>query len=481
MRDALRRWWPNLGEAAVVVALLTAAETALLHAATGIIAGSIADAPLDWGTLWLLGLLAYAVPHALSVVPGPARAGLLTLAIVATALASLYLAAYPHRAPLDPRWMGDAAFSLVFGGYDARRSVGLTVAAVGILWWRQLAREAHGVGAAEWVFRWGPLPVGLVLAGALGRWGARSPEIGAVASRVVAFFVFVLLALAYARWIEAPASGEGARSALPRWILAIMAPLLLAEVVAAVVSLALFGRIDPAQGILLGLLGNLILFVLWGFSAVVTGIAAAVSAVFRWLLSLTGARLEPGAPAPPRASGMRPRAGRVNEEFFQTFPNVVLVLTALGLCIIGIWALARYRARREGTGGAAVTREPIAERPDLAAGLRRLLRGFRRAGEDPLHALGRDPRWRHTAEVRRAYRDAQGVYARAGRARTPSQTAGEHAGAQGSPPLTELTALYDDARYSTVPAPEPRARRARELEERIEAERGAASPHPPQG
>ncbi|MDP9352538.1 MAG: DUF4129 domain-containing protein, partial [Chloroflexota bacterium] len=69
----------------------------------------------------------------------------------------------------------------------------------------------------------------------------------------------------------------------------------------------------------------------------------------------------------------------------------------------------------------------------------------------------------------------QQLYARRGQGRSPAQTAREHANAQASEALGELADVYQQARYSTRPAPAELARRAKELREAVRKE---ASHHP---
>lgn len=463
-----RRLRRPFGDNSLVAVLLTGAETALLHLLVAEIAGSWGKAPLGWAALWAVGLLAYFLPRALEGLPSRAYALLLASVITATSLLAAYAAGYRGRAFWDPSWAVDAARALMFIDNAATRSIPLLAAALGALWWRQTHRETPGSEAAGAVFRLGPVPVAFLMLGALAAWGV-GRELETATLRVAAFFLLALLALACTRWLETPQRGPGGRSTLPSWLGASTLPLLAAMLLTAGLSALLLGTAGPLLDLAATALVSVAVLLVVAVSTVLVWVAWALSRLLLLVLSIFNVHPQFGRlPGTPAEAEGEDRVERVTGTI-QASEWLLWVLLALAVLLV-LYALTRYRPRREDMSGEAATRESIWERPHLGRGLRNLLRRMRPRDDDPLRALLRDPRWRHTAEVRRAYRDVQRLYARAGKGRDRSQTAREHASAQGAERLDELAAVYQRARYSTRPAPPEEAERARRLRAASRAE-----------
>lgn len=460
------RW---IADTAVVVALLTGAETVLIYLLTAELTGAFDRAPLSWVHLWIVGLLAFFLPRTLHGSRGPIYPLGIAAAVIAVSLFSIWVACYPSWPLWGAAWVEDAIRALSGEPNAASRNIPTLVVTIFGLWWRQNARETPGSDAAGSVFRWGPVPVAVLCLLGIQVWGARSAEMRSVTGYVAAFFLLCLLALAYARWNETPTRSAGRVTSLLTWMSASMLPVLLALAVTSALSALLFGKVAPV----LALLGRGVLTLLVGalvIAVTVAGLLAwAVVLLIRWVFSLFSGTMLPPSPAPGTDESRRQL-----QELVQRYMEVppVVLWTGLGLAtLLAVYALTRLRPRRESTAGAAVIRESVWEAPDPRAALRSLVKTFTRRlptrAQDPLAALLADPTWKHTGEVRHAYRDVQASYARAGRGRVGSQTPREHAKAHGAPELAELAAIYGQVRYSTRPASESLARRAKELRDSL--------------
>jgi hypothetical protein len=464
----LRRYWQGVGSTALVAVLLAGAETALASAALAEVVGSFDAAPLDWAWLWAVALLAFFLPRALHGLPSGLYSVLVAAAAAGSVLLAVHARSYPDAPLWDPAWLADAVAPIAFRPTVAVRDPLLVALVVLAVWWRQMARETPGSEAAETIFRFGPAPVAAVLLGALAVWGS-GEELRAVTWRVAAFFLLTLLALACTRWIETPQREPSGWASLPAWLGATALPLGLAALLTVGLSALLFGTVGPVVAFLSRAVLSGILLVVSVMVAVVAWLVWALAQVLELVLRIFPGlgRFVPRRPyqPPPGEAARR----EVSERLFAA-PDWLLWVAVLLVGALALYALTRLRPRREGLAGPAVSRESAWERPDVRGGLRKLLNRARPRAEDPLRALLRDPTWKHTAEVRRAYREVQRMYARRGRARAASQTAREYAGSHPSAALDELTALYQEARYSTRPAPPELAQRARELGARASAE-----------
>lgn len=460
------RYWGGSGNTAVVATLLAGAETALLYLLLAELGGSPRAAPMPWAVLWALALLAFFLPRALHGIPTALYSAAITLGVVSVSLLCIYIFCYPGRGLLSTAWIRDAGNALTGGENTAERNVMLLLFTMGVLWWRQMARETPGSDAAGWLFRWGPVPVAALTVGGVGLWGASSAEVGLMTGYITAFFVLNLLALAYTRWVETPGRSGGRVASLLNWLSASLVPILLAVAITSAVSGLLFGRVAPV----LALLGRAVLTVIaWVLTAVVTVVGAVAWVVYMlvWTIIHLLGNTASERPTQPQAADDTQREIQELLARAAVAPGWLMWALVFVLAVLALYGLTRLRPRRESVAGAAVIRESVWAPPDLGLGIRQLLSGIRRrlpgSSPDPLAPLLRDPTWRHTAEVRRAYREVQAMYGRAGRGRATSQTPTEHALTVESPELDELAAIYGQARYGAEPATESTAARAQML------------------
>ncbi|MDP9379119.1 MAG: DUF4129 domain-containing protein [Chloroflexota bacterium] len=468
----IQRYWSGLGGTAVVAVLLTGAETALLHVLLAEIAGSFGASPLGWASLWALGLLAFFLPRALHGLPSRLYTFLVGTTIALTVLLGVYVTSYPNQPLWSADWLVDALTPAAFRPSSALSNPFLVALTLLGIWWRQMVRETPGSDAAQATFEWGAVPVaGLLIAG-LAIWGT-GPQLQIVIWRIAAFFILTLFVLAYTRWIETPQRASGGRSALSAWLGASTLPVGVAVLLTLGLSALLFGTVAPLIDLATRAVLSVVVLITLGVARVLTFLGW----VLAWLLDQAIRLLRsifPGLGVRPREVTLEPdQADRIRREVSEglvSLPDWLVWAVVLLAGLLAVYALTRLRPRRESMAGVPVSRESVWERPDIGAGLRGLLGRLRRRGDDPLRALMHDPAWRHTAEVRRVYRDVQETYAREGRGREPSQTAWEHAASQPSPALAELASIYQEVRYSTRPAPPELARRARELRAQVRGE-----------
>ncbi len=471
-------YWRGIGGTAVAITLLTGAETSLLYCLLALLAGGFLEAPLAWGWLWLLGLVAFFLPRMMSDLPQRSYAVAVAASACLTTLVAVHHAGYPMEPSWGTGWVEDAVRSA--SGLSSRSSVSiLLVILAGIaVWWRQVARETPGSDAVGTTFRLGPVPVtGLMVLG-VASWGTDGPDIARLAWQVAYFFGLCLLALAHVRWSETPRRDSHALACLARWLTTSMGPLLLSLAAAFVISSLLFGRIAPLLAVLLRGAGTLVGWILLAF-AWALGLLAWLVANLLWLI-YQALRLDEAGNRPESAPDQTERILEALRSQ-QGAPRPYFWVLLLLVVAVSLWAIVRYRPRRESTAGSPISRESVWERPDLAAGLGAALSRLRRRlpafNPDPLRALLSDPVWRHTGEVRKAYRDTARRYEHEGIGRPSAQTAKEHAEANTSLALRELTALYEQARYSTRPVSADAARRADALRDAIARELREGQPY----
>lgn len=417
------------------VVLLAGAESCLLFLLTAALAGGPVRAPAPWLWLWAVGLAAYVAPRL-------APEWRVQIAIAG------YLASIGVSLALAPGASAEPA---------------LLVVALLAIWWWQATRGGLGLRMVERTFRSAPIWVALLAVLGMFLW----PRLGEGGAAAGAFLLHAAasLALAYgalllARWAQTASPGG---VSLGRSVWGGVAPVALALVAALALASVLFGRtelfagaIAVIEGVLNAVLGGLVAFVRWLVELLFGGSTGASS---------PAPRTEPRDASEGPISAWAPPAWLV---WLVRLSSAALVLFLL-LRYTPIRRVSKRRARPR-TGQDSVW-SPGELRAELGAMVGRLGRRFRRRGADPLARLLRDPVWRHTAEVRRAYRDTERRFGGAGRARAPSATPDEHAHAQGEPDLEALAGVYDEARYGTHPLSPDAAERARALEREL-ARRG---------
>lgn len=470
--------WGRLDRMWVLAALLIGAETSLIHLLSAVLGGSPDAAPLGWPLLWAVGLAAFLLPRLLERAPSLAYVAALGGAVLAALLLSIKVSAFPDRSLWDAGWIWDAARAFAFVPSGARHSVYFLVVVLLAVWAWEGRRETPRLDTAGKLFRLGPIPVTVLLLGGLARWGALGPELGVLVRSLVTFFLLCLLALAYSQWVETTLHSSNRAGATAGWASASLLPLLLVIGGTVLASALLFGRSVSFLEVLGTVLGYAVLIaalVVRAVGLIVAYLLLPAVFVVDWIRErLEGLRGEGG----PRRS--RPDSGggglldRLRRGEWDAPPLLSWVLLALGVAL-ALYLITRYRPRRRRPDARSVVRESIWEPPDVLGGLDALLKRLRgrfAREHDPLRALLADPRWKHTARVRLAYRDVQRLYERAGSGRPPSDTAHEHARTQDSRPLDELTDLYEQARYGTLPASESLADRAERVRTDVEADVG---------
>lgn len=457
----------------MVAVLVTGAETSLLYLLTAVLVRSPTQAPAPWMWLWAAGLVAYFLPRRVGGVGSPLNRGVIATAILLTTLFSVYRFCFPEQPLWSAGWIAGTARDLTGGESAAARSVPILVLALIGLWWRQLARLTPGSDTVEALFRSGSLPVAALAVAGAAQWRTNDAWMRLLTWQIVAFFGLSLLALAYTGYRSQPSEDAGRRTLFVRWVGASFTPVLLALLVASIVSAVLFDSATPVvQALVTGvfsILGVLVIVVGSLAGRVMTAVLSLVALILSALkLAERPSRLPPPV-RPERKSGPPPAV--VHRVHVDDLINWLLLAIAV---LVVVYLFNRYRPRRESESLRDVGHESAWKRPDLKSGLSSLygrVRGrLSHWGDDPLRAMLADPTWRYTAEIRRAYGHVQRLYTRAGHGRYQSQTAWEHAQTQTSEALLQLTAIYQEARYSTRPAPRALAARARDLEATIRAE-----------
>lgn len=465
MRDS----WRGFGNTTAVVILLTGAETSLLHLLTALLAGSPHTAPLGWLWLWVLGLVAFLLPRALSGTSPTVYVLTIAAAILLTCSLAVHASSFSGVSSLDPTWIRAAWQALVSDGGATLGGTPLAIVAVLGLWWRQIGRETPGTDAAGAVFRWGPLLVAVLTFAGLAQWQGTAGGVSLLTTRTAIFFLLTLLALGYTQWIETPLrAGSGRLGSVVGWLTTSVLPLLLAAVVAVVLSALLFGTLAPAARVIADVVAAIVFL---GIVVVSTALRA-LTWPLAWLIAAILSLLPDipfRRPPPPNPDENADAWRDAIQQRMLEVPDWIVWSVSLGALLLVLYVLSRYRPRRESLAGVPVARESVWELPDLRRGLRDLLRRPVRE-HDPLDEMLRDPTWQHTAQVRRAYRDAAALLEEHGRGREAAQTAQEHARSQRSAAYRELAAVYAQARYSTIPAPPDMARRAMDLRNLLVAE-----------
>ena len=466
----MSRYWRGVGHTAVVVLLLTGAEASLLHLLTALLAGSPETAPLGWLWLWTLGLLAFFLPRAISGASPPVYVSGVGLAVLVTCVLATHASAYSHVPFSDTSWMRDAWRALVYDRNTPLRGFPLAIVVVLGLWWRQLARETPGTDAAGALFRWGPLMVAMLTVGEVTQGHISGTGVSLLTVRIATYFVLTLLALGYTQWIETPLrAGSGRLGLLAGWLATSALPLLVAAVVAVALSALLFGTIAPVARFLAELVATIVFLGLVAIGTLLTALA--------WPLAWLIAAILSFLPDIPFRRPQRPNPEQNADAWRDALrqrvlemPDWIVWSVVFGALLFVLYVLTRYRPRRENLAGMPVARESVWERPDLRRGLRDLLQRLPTREHDPLDDLLRDPTWQHTAQVRRAYRDAAAHMEQRGQGREAAQTAQEHAQVQGSTAYRELAAVYAQARYSTLPASPTLAHQAMGLHDTVIAD-----------
>ncbi len=470
-----RAYWQGLSTVATTVALVTAAEMALLYVFTAELSQTFHRAPMPWPGLWILGLIAFFLPRLLHGIPGRLYAVLLGAGILVVSILAIHAVAYADWPVLSLGWLVDLPKAIGGHGQLATRSVPLLTATLFVVWWRQMARETPGSELAEWLFKASPIPLSLLALLGVLLWGEQPDEIGQLVLYFAVYLIFALLALAFTRWAETPSRGTGRGTALATWISYSTAPLLMALAAGAGLGALAFGRLAQLLQLLGGIFSAVVTAIVYALGAIVFAILWVIFTIAKFVGGLFGMHAGKFRPPKPPPSPVHTQHQVVQPWHLPPWLIWALIILA-GLIVL--YLLTRFRPRRDHVAGGAVVRESVFDVPDVGAGLAalvgRLGRRMRRE-QDPLRAMLADPVWRYTAEVRLAYRDVQRLLQRRGAGRAPFETPSEYASEHPSETLHDLTAIYEHARYSTRPADRSEAERARALREAVRSQPPAQS------
>jgi hypothetical protein len=477
MRRAQRRlrfdWWTE-----ALVLALTAAEAAVVwlladlvfvsaKGTTGTIAGLI---------VCLLIWLGAALPRWLELLDfwEPWYQIALVVAILTSTVTAVKLSSYPDAGWFEFDWLQDAARAVIVRPNGAAAPVWGVIALSAYAWWRGRRHEEPGIEAAYLLLRAGALIALVVLvarASLLDRGADRGSTDG-----VLAFFAAALSAIALARIRQERRRGTVVISA--SWLPAFLGPVAAIALVALVV-VGIFSR--DALDTIFWLLAP----ALWALSVIFRALVLALAVLafiivspILWLLvghsfHLASIRINSG----PFGFGSMVERGAQHAAAIPDPIRYVMALVVLTVIFSATTRLILHRRRRPAPG----TQEDR-DRLSHPAGLLgqasnrlwQLLHGVRRP-TDPLDALRGDPRWADTVAIRDTYRQFLRWSRDQRHPRDASATPLEHAAsltphltnAASAGDVTELTARYLEARYSSHPATPSDAAAARSAWKRL--------------
>ncbi len=434
----------------IAPALLLGAESALLYLLLVVVARSPALAPVSWLELWTLGCGALLFLSVVENLSRGMRRALIGLGALIAFLLAVHASAYADRPLLDAHWPVDSIRALVLLPSGADRSVPLLLGALLALWWRaSVRRRDAGPESVEGLLHAAPLIVVVLAVGMMASLGTSDGTVLYLARYILAFFLLGFLASAFAGLRDLRSAGI---ASLVTWLPSALLPFAVMLALVGVLGLALSGRGDEA-----------ISSARDAVSAVASVAGAAAGLVAEAVLSL--ARLVLGRGSPPDLEHRTLRHVSHGAGGAAAGGGVSLLPWLFVLAAAIVLFLVRRRYARPSTRGER--RESAWRGPDLGGTVATLAHGIRRRvlspKPDPLADLLLDPVWRHTADVRRTYRQVERSLEEDGESRDPGETVGEFAARHTSGSLRDLADLYQRARYSRKPSSPEDARRAREL------------------
>lgn len=398
----------------------------------------------------------------------------IALAVALSTLAAVKIIAFPGVPWLDSMWLREAAHSLVFESSGADIAVWAPIGLSAVVWWLTRFNGSPGLERCRATLRTGAAVVAIVaIASAFVEPG---PGDRAITFAVVIFFATTLIALAIAR------QGSEATHSRRRLASTVLLPTVVIVTVAAILALlvtfdwtrATPGSLSPLETVL-GPVFDLLMLLL-------TVLVIAISLPILWLLSL-------GNFTPPRVqqfTGAGETAPAQSALDWQPPDPLRYLLAAIFLVAI-FFGVARF--------GLAITRRDF-ERGDfgesefgpgrgLGKWLKRIRWPFGHGPSDPLAGLRGDPDWAHTVRVREIYAAWLRWASERDIGRDTAETALEldHRSApfmQSSASvaaLDELTAVYDDVRYSLTPATPEQAERAASAWRRLRTDESTVTKH----
>jgi hypothetical protein len=470
---ALRRtrtrvdWW---GEALLLV--LVVAETAAIWPLVDLLLGSSGTVETIFSPLVLFMLLYVGslLPRVLEWfnVWEPRYQAFILAGVIVSTLVAIKIVSFPDFAWNDAGWLEATAQSLIFRKNEAEVFVWGVVLLSAYAWWRGRMRDEPGPESAYLLLRIG---APIVLLGTVLRAIAGSADADKLGSRTVAvFFAAVLASIGISRLRVERARAHQQPGGNPA--AAYLAP------VAFVALIALFGAVTFSQDLFetaIWFLSPLI----WALSVIfrllvilLAVIAFVILSPILWLLSehpihFAGIRIRPATPG----SG---EAAEQARQWASAVPDSVRYLVALAVLAVLFSSVTKFiLRRRRKPGNAAIEERSFVLAPgdlldELGKRLKRLFRRGKRA-TDPLDALRRDPRWRHTVAIRETYREFLAWCLDERVPRALAATPAEHAGnlvpvivrPDARTALFELTERYNLARYAPIPASAADAEAAR--------------------
>ena len=384
----------------------------------------------------------------------------IALAIVGTTLAAVKVVAFPGMPWLDSAWLRGALDSLVFEDSSADIAVWAPIGLSAAVWWLAHFNGPPGLERSRATLRTGAAVAAVVaLASALVETGPSDREI---ALGVVVFFAVTLVALAIAR------QGSEATHSRRRLFSTVLLPTVVIVSVASLFALLVtfdWTRISPHAPEVLGTILDPVFTVLL---LILTGLVILISLPLLWLFSLGNYD----------STRMNRFTGGGQSEAAQSAldwhpPDPVRYLLAAIFLVLIFAGIARFGlavTRRDTERGETGERE-YGQGKGLGKWLERFRWPFGRGETDPLAGLRGDPDWAHTVHVRETY----GAWLRWAEARKYGRDTAEtaleldqrstpffHSPASAAA-LDELTAIYDDVRYSQTPATDEQADRATQL------------------
>jgi hypothetical protein len=460
----------------------------LLLLAQGLLVWMVADllfAPftsrLDPLAIWLpvgLVLLAGALPRMLHDLGVWNRSfGLAMLAaIVLSTLATVKIVAFPGYPWLDREWLRQAGRSLVFEPSAADIAVWAPIGLSASVWWLARFNGSPGLERCRTMLMAAAMVTALVSIG--GYVVTTGPSDLALSVAIVVVFTATLIALAIAR------QGHEAMHSRRRLLTTVLLPTFAIVAVATLLSLTVTFDGLRSSSAALSFLDVVLDPFFQLLVLLLTVLVIVISLPLVWLLSLGDYR---GIPQVTEF-GDNGRNEPARSVLDWQPPDPVRYLLAFLVLLAIFYGLTRF--------GLALTRrdfDPLetGEREfgsgkGFGAWLDRFRGRFGRShSRDPLAELRKDPSWAHTVKIRETYA-AWLRYAETHKlGRVAAETADEldrRAGpnlhsTSAAAALDELTAVYDDVRYASVPATPEQANRAlRAWNQLKSAETTATSP-----
>jgi hypothetical protein len=479
MRNAHRRvrlrfdWWTE-----ALVLALAAAEAAVVWLLADLV---FVSAEGKTGTIsplivLLLIWLGAALPRWLELLDvwEPRYQIALVVAIFGSTVIAVKVSSYPALGWFNLDWVQDAARAVIVRPNAAAAPVWGVITLAAYAWWRGRRHEEPGIEAAYLLLRAGAL-IALVVLVARASLLDDGADQGSTRG-ILVFFAAALSAIALARIRQERRRGTVVISA--GWLPAFLGPVALIALVALVV-VGIFSR-DALETILW-----LLAPMLWALSVIFRALVLVLAVLafiivspLLWLLvghsfHLAAIRINSG----PFGLGSMVERGAQHAAAIPDSIRYVIALIVLTIIFSATTRLILHRRHRP----------PLADRADrdrLAhpAGLFgqasnrlwRLFRGVRRPA-DPLDELRGDPRWADTVVIRETYRQFLRWSRDQRWPRDSNATPLEHAAsltphlinASSADDVTELTARYLEARYSSQPASPSDAAAARTAWKRL--------------